>query len=187
MRARMSARGSRPKIASFNSISTGVGAVERGNLDLHDEAPSVGVAGASAVFSRRLGLRFGRQTIFAGLRRVLRQRLLHRVADINPAAGGARHRAFDEDEAALDIGLHDTQIQGRHAVDTHVTGHLLVLEGLARILTAAGRTHANDARSRRRGSRAGRRNSSASYRRQSPCPCSSQSRRRTGRRRNDPP
>src|SRR5260370_41093552 len=76
----------------------------------------------------------------AGLRRVLRQRLLDGVAHRNPSALGARNGAFDESQAALDVGLHHTQIERGDAIDTHMTGHLLVLEGLAGILTSAGRT-----------------------------------------------
>src|SRR6185437_7423520 len=81
-----------------------------------------------------------RQLELAGLRRFLRQLLLHGIAHRDPAALGARHRALDQDEAALDIGLHDLEIERRHPIDAHVARHLLVLEGLARILTAAGRT-----------------------------------------------
>src|SRR3954470_20310046 len=76
----------------------------------------------------------------ARLRRILRQRLLHRIAHRDPAALGAWNGAFDQDQAALDIGLHDAQIERGDAVDAHVTGHLLVLESLARILASAGRT-----------------------------------------------
>src|SRR3954470_14627610 len=89
----------------------------------------------------RLGWRLGRSRglELAGLRQILRRRLLHGVAHRDPAALGAGHRAFDHDEAALDVGLHDAQIQRGDAVGTHVSGHLLVLEGLAGILAAAGR------------------------------------------------
>ncbi|KIU01346.1 hypothetical protein QU38_02110, partial [Staphylococcus aureus] len=37
-------------------------------------------------------------------------------------------------------GLDDAQVQRGDAIDAHVAGHLLVLEGLARVLTATGRT-----------------------------------------------
>src|SRR6516225_5239708 len=77
---------------------------------------------------------------FSRLGRILRQRLLDRVAHHDPAALRARNRALDQDEAAFDIGLHHAQIERGHALDTHLPRHLLVLEGLARILTAAGRT-----------------------------------------------
>src|SRR5580700_2848916 len=75
----------------------------------------------------------------AGLRHALGQLLLHRVAHRDPAALGARHRAFDHDEAARHVGLHDFEIERRHPVDTEMAGHLLVLESLARVLAAAGR------------------------------------------------
>src|SRR5512141_1911015 len=80
------------------------------------------------------------QAELARLRRVFRQRLLHGVAHRDPSALGAGNGALDENQAALDVGLHHTQIERGDAIDTHVTGHLLVLEGLAGILTSAGRT-----------------------------------------------
>src|SRR5580704_8824113 len=76
----------------------------------------------------------------AGLWHAVRQLLLHRVAHGDPATLDARHRAFDQDEAALDVGLHDFEIEGGDAVDAEMAGHFLVLEGLAGILAAAGRT-----------------------------------------------
>src|SRR4051812_6469237 len=52
-----------------------------------------------------LGGRFGRsrRLELAGLRQILRRRLLHRVAHRDPAAFGAGHGALDHDEAALDV------------------------------------------------------------------------------------
>src|SRR5690348_5971764 len=76
----------------------------------------------------------------AGLRRFLRQRLLHGVAYTDPAALGAGNGAFDEDQAALDVGRNHAQVERGDAVDAHVAGHLLVLPGLAGVLSAAGRT-----------------------------------------------
>src|SRR5580692_8961144 len=76
----------------------------------------------------------------AGLRHALGQLLLHRVTYRDPAALGARHGAFDHDEAARHVGLHDLEIERGHALDTKMAGHFLVLEGLAGILTAASRT-----------------------------------------------
>src|SRR3989304_4729085 len=67
--------------------------------------------------------------------------LLHRLAHGGPAPLRARHRAFDQQKATLDIDLRDLEIERGHAVDAHVAGHLLVLEGLARILTATCRTN----------------------------------------------
>src|SRR6204780_4876272 len=77
---------------------------------------------------------------FAGLRHAVRQLLLHRVTHRDPAALGARHGAFDHDEAARHVGLHDLEIERGHPVDTKMAGHFLVLEGLAGVLAAAGRT-----------------------------------------------
>src|SRR6185436_19730448 len=74
------------------------------------------------------------------LRSILRQRLLDGVAHRDPAALGAGNGALDEDQSALDVRLHHTQIERGDAIDAHVTGHLLVLEGLAGILASAGRT-----------------------------------------------
>src|SRR5260370_4185191 len=76
----------------------------------------------------------------AGLRRILWQGLLHRIAHRDPSALGAGNGAFDQDQAALDVSLHHAQIERGDAIDAHVAGHLLVLEGLAGILTSAGRT-----------------------------------------------
>src|SRR3954469_8063207 len=130
----MSLRGSRPKISSeswtepadlpssvvtFNSISRALllGRSRRG------------------LFAAAIG-----QTELAGLRRVFRQRLLHGIAHRDPSALGAGNGAFDEDQAACNVGLHYAQIQRGDAIDAHVTGHLLVLERLAGILASAGRT-----------------------------------------------
>src|ERR1700744_2497874 len=76
----------------------------------------------------------------AGLRHALGQLLLHRVTHRDPAALGARHGAFDHDEAARHVGLHDLEIERGHPVDTEVAWLFLVLEGLAGVLAAAGRT-----------------------------------------------
>src|SRR3954466_13507380 len=128
----ISLRGSRPKISSdswtepaslpsrvvtFNSISR-------------------------ALLLGRCSCRFGaaHDLELAGLRSFLRQRLLDGIAHRDPAALGAGNGALDEDQPALDVGLHDAQIERGDAIDTHVTRHLLVLEGLAGILTSAGRT-----------------------------------------------
>ena len=68
------------------------------------------------------------------------KRLLHRVAHIDPAAGRSGNRALDKNQTAIDIELDNAQIQRRHPLDAEMAGHFLVLERLARILTAAGRT-----------------------------------------------
>jgi hypothetical protein len=59
---------------------------------------------------------------------------------MDPAALGARNRALDHDQAALDVGPDDLDVLRGDAARTHVPGHLLVLEGLAGVLAAAGRT-----------------------------------------------
>src|SRR5262249_2926457 len=132
-RCRMSTRGSRPKMAS-----------ER--LTEPASAPSKVVIFNS--ISRPLFRRFrlGRrrrlavgQAELAGLRRFLRQHLLHRVAHRDPAAFRARHRAPDQDQPALDVGLHHLEIERRDALVAEMAGHLLVLEPLAGILAIAGR------------------------------------------------
>src|SRR5947207_14772122 len=90
--------------------------------------------------SRRFRRLLARDLELAGLRSFLRQRLLDGVAHRDPAALGAGHGPFDQDQAALDVGLHHAQIERGDAIDAHVAGHLLVLPGLAGVLTAAGRT-----------------------------------------------
>src|SRR5215471_4183624 len=134
-RCRMSTRGSRPKIASDR-------------LTEPASAPSKVVIFNSIsrpLFGFRLRRRCGRRPValrqaeLAGLRRVLRQRLLHRVAHRDPAALRARHRALDQDEAALDVGLHHLEIERGDALVAELAGHLLVLEGLAGVLAVAGR------------------------------------------------
>src|SRR5262245_9904990 len=130
----MSARGSSPKIASES-------------LTEPEDFPSKDMTFSSMSLVLLLSLRGGRgrlasrlrQPELAGLRRILGQRLLHGVAHRDPAALGARHRALDQDQASLDVGLHDLEVERGDTLDAHVAGHLLVLEGLAGVLTAAGR------------------------------------------------
>src|SRR5664279_3185440 len=129
----MSLRGSRPKISSeswtepaslpsrvvtFNSISRALLLGRR----------------CSCLLAAAIG-----QAELAGLRRVFRQRLFHGIAHRDPSALGAGNGALDEDQAACDVRLNHAQIERGDAIDAHVTGHLLVLEGLAGILTSAGR------------------------------------------------
>src|SRR3569623_3019539 len=130
----MSARGSRPKISSDR-------------LTEPASLPSKVVIFISMLCALLIGGGFGSRrlgavgrTELARLGRILVQRLLDRIANGNPAALGARNRAVNHDQATLDVDLGHLQIQGGVAIDAHVARHLLVLEGLARILTAAGRT-----------------------------------------------
>src|SRR5215470_10112631 len=127
-RCRMSTRGSRPKMSSETVTPPAA-------------LPSTVVTFSS--ISRAL-LRFRsrrrvRQPELARLRQILRQRFLHGIAHGDPAAIVAGHRALDQDQATLDVGLHHLEIERGDALDTQVPGHLLVLEGLAGILAAAGR------------------------------------------------
>src|SRR5215472_8498747 len=131
-RAMMSARGSRPKISS-ESVTDPASLPSR-------------VVAFSSISRSLLGRRFGRLITrgcdleLAGLRRVLRQRLLHGVAHPDPTALRAGNGTFDQNEAPLDVGLHDTQVERGNAIDTHMAGHLLVLPSLAGVLAATGRT-----------------------------------------------
>src|SRR5262249_6500530 len=92
------------------------------------------------------GLGFGlegcrlRQAELAGLWGVLRQLLLHPVAQRDPTAPGTRHRALRQEEGAVRVRLDHLEIERGDALDSHVTRHFLVLEGLAGILAAAGGT-----------------------------------------------
>src|SRR6185437_9062841 len=131
-RAMMSWRGSRPKISSDRLTEPAA---------LPSRVVTFSSISRALLRRRRFrSLLAAHDLELAGLRRFLRQRLLHGVAHPDPAALGAGNGALDENQAALDVGLHHTQVQRGDAVDAHVTGHLLVLPGLAGILTAAGRT-----------------------------------------------
>src|SRR5437660_7383978 len=127
----MSARGSRPKMASESWTEPAA---------LPSRVVTFSSISRALLHGRRFRSLTARDLELAGLRSILRQRLLHCVAHRDPSALGAGNGAFDQDQAALDVGLHHAQIERGDAIDTHVAGHLLVLEGLAGILTAAGRT-----------------------------------------------
>src|SRR5580704_6583123 len=114
----MSARGSSPKMASDSVTEP-------------DSLPSREVTFSSIsrpllAFGRRC-FRSGRRRArslgeleLAGLRHAGRQLLLHGVTHGDPTAFDARHRTLDQNEAALDIGLHDFQIERGHPVDTEM-------------------------------------------------------------------
>src|SRR5277367_931659 len=128
----MSLRGSRPKIPSESWTEPAA-------------LPSRVVTFSSISHALLLGRRFrclfaARDLELAGLRRFLRQRLLDGVTHRDPSALGAGNGALDQDQAALDVGLHHAQIERGDAIDAHMAGHLLVLPGLAGVLTATGRT-----------------------------------------------
>src|SRR5437016_4851372 len=127
----MSARGSRPKMASESWTDP---------ASLPSRVVTFSSISRALLLGRRLGLLTASHPELAGLRSFLWQRLLDGVTHRDPAALGAGNGALDEDQAALDVGLHHTQIERGDTIDTHMTGHLLVLEGLAGILASAGRT-----------------------------------------------
>src|SRR5947208_9256077 len=127
----MSARGSRPKMASESWTEP---------ASLPSRVVTFSSISRALLHSRRFRSLLARDLELAGLRSILRQRLLDGVTHRDPAALGAGNGALDEDQAARHVGLHHPQIERGDAVDAHVTGHLLVLEGLAGILTSAGRT-----------------------------------------------
>src|ERR1700730_8727268 len=130
----MSLRGSRPKISSESCTEPAA---------LPSRVVTFNSISRALLLGRRCGLLLAtgvRQAELAGLRRVFRQRLLHGIAHRDPSALGAGNGAFDQDQAALNVGPYDAQIERGDAIDAHVARHLLVLEGLAGILTSAGRT-----------------------------------------------
>src|SRR6195256_2784245 len=128
----MSWRGSRPKISSESWTEPAA---------LPSRVVTFSSISRALLLGRRCrSLLTARDLELAGLRRFLRQRLLDGVAYRDPSALGAGNGAFDQDQAALDVGLHHAQIERGDLIDAHVAGHLLVLEGLAGVLTAAGRT-----------------------------------------------
>src|SRR6201998_1873294 len=127
----MSWRGSRPKISSESWTEPAA---------LPSRVVTFSSISHALLLGRRISSLLAADNLeLAGLRRVLRQRLLHGIPHRDPAALGTGNGAFDQDQAALDVGLHHAQIERGDAVDAHVAGHLLVLPGLAGILPAAGR------------------------------------------------
>src|SRR5438045_1329846 len=118
-RCRMSGRGSRPKIASGNSIEPAAS----------PSSDMIVSCMSRALLLRRLGVFDGRRRRGVGRRgalrpaglarlgRLLRQPLLDRVAQRDPTALGAGHGALDQDQAALDVGLHHLEIERGDALD----------------------------------------------------------------------
>src|SRR5882757_8940815 len=128
----ISLRGSRPKISSDSWTEP---------ASLPSRVVTFSSISRALLLGRCLSLLGSAHDLeLAGLRSFLRQRLLEGITHRDPTALGAGNGALDEDQAALDVGLHDAQIERGDAIDAHVTGHLLVLEGLAGILASAGRT-----------------------------------------------
>src|SRR5208283_5978564 len=138
----MSARGSSPKMAS--ETVTEPAFLPSRVVTLSSMSRALLRLGRRRIVSFRLGCGCrGRRGVgqleFAGLRHAVRQLLLHRIAHRDPAALDAGYRALDQNEPALDVGLHHFEIERGHAIDAHVARHFFVLESLAWVLTAAGR------------------------------------------------
>src|SRR3954454_2405135 len=128
----ISLRGSRPKIASESWTEP---------ASLPSRVVTFSSISRALLLGRRWSLLGSANDLeLAGLRSILRQRLLDGIAHRDPAALGAGNGALDQDQAALDVGPHHAQIERGDLIDAHMAGHLLVLEGLAGVLTAAGRT-----------------------------------------------
>src|SRR5262249_30254295 len=113
----MSGRGARPKIVSFSSTEPAA-------------LPSREVTLSS--MPRPLAARLGRRGCSparfaerARLRSFLRQHLLHGVADGDPPTLCTRNCALDQDQAALDVGLHNLEIERCDPLDAEVARHLL--------------------------------------------------------------
>src|SRR4029077_2086 len=139
-RCRMPARGSRPKMASESSTEP----ASVPSSDMIFSSMSYALLIVPRGFRRRrLAVPRGRlrigQAELARLRCVLRQLLLHRVPQRDPTALGTRHRTLDQDEAALDIGLHHLEIRRGDAIAAHRPGLLFFLEVLPGSLPPAGR------------------------------------------------
>src|SRR5690606_15076293 len=83
---------------------------------------------------------FVRQAELARRRNTVRKLALYSIAQLDPAALDAGDGALNQDKTAFDVRTDDLEILRGHALDTEMTGHLLVLEDLAGILTSAGRT-----------------------------------------------
>src|SRR4029077_545944 len=117
-RCRISTRGSRPKIASESS--TEPASLPSSDMIFSSMSRAL-LVGGRALAGRRLGVARGHRRIgqaeLARLGCVLRQLLLHRVPERDPAALGTGHRALDQDQAALDIGLHHLEIERGDAID----------------------------------------------------------------------
>src|SRR5437870_4859130 len=107
----MSARGSRPKIASESWTEP---------ASLPSRVVTFSSISRALLLGRRRSLLGAAHDLeLAGLRSILRQRLLDGIAHRDPAALGAGNGALDQDQAALDVGLHDAQIERGDAIDAH--------------------------------------------------------------------
>src|SRR5258708_36594548 len=105
----MSWRGSRPKISSESWTEPAA-------------LPSMvvtfsSISRALLLGRRRRSLLAAHDLELAGLRRFLRQRLLHGVAHRDPAALGAGNGAFRHDHPPPDVGVHQPHIGRGHQAD----------------------------------------------------------------------
>ena len=105
---------------------------------------------------------------------------LDRILDEHIAAG-CPAPTLDHQDAALGIGGDHLEALRGYPLGPEMAGHLLVLEGLARGSAAARSSRGCDARPRRRGWRASRRNYAASSPRRNPCRCWCRRHRHIGR------
>src|SRR5262245_10748841 len=98
----MSARGSRPKIASESWTEP---------ASLPSRVVTFSSISRALLLGRCLGSLTAGNLELARLRSFLRQRLLHRVTYRDPAALGAGDGAFNEDQAALNVGRDHAQVE----------------------------------------------------------------------------
>src|SRR3984957_9240510 len=117
MRAIRSARGSSPNMASLSSKEP-------------EAEPSIDVmsnfmASLSLYRFGRWGAGFGVNAELAGQRRILPRRLLHPIAPRDPASRVPRHRALDQNEAAIRVGAHDAKVLRRQPIRSHMPVGLL--------------------------------------------------------------
>jgi hypothetical protein len=118
-------------MSSESSTEPAAAAVEGGDVELHHASPP----SPRPEPHRPAGLRN-----LPGFGASFGSGTLHRVADEDPAALHAGNGALDQDQAALDVRADDAEVLRGDALGAQMAGHLLVLEGLARILATAGRT-----------------------------------------------
>src|SRR5579872_367100 len=112
----ISARGSSPKIAS-ESVTDPASPPSR---VVTFSSMSRALPALATDRDRRLSRIVGKLE-FTGLRHAVRQLLFHGITHRDPAAFDARNGAFDQDEAALDVGLHHFEIERRYPIDTQMT------------------------------------------------------------------
>src|SRR5260221_12537936 len=103
----MSALGSRPKIASGSS--TEPAALPSGETILSSMSGTLALVRLPR-FGQRCFARSGGAlplSELAGFVGVFRHLFIDRIAKRDPTALRSRHRAFEKDQRALDVGLHD--------------------------------------------------------------------------------